>query len=130
VGWSESKVKQYSALLSSIVTDVLILAKAHQAGRVTEKVTPVTFNFTEYWFRSSGLYDINKEHQEKLMRGPRSPLDVSNAQNIVTVDINEVNDNNNPAQDRFMPEETPQSKVKESTIKTYARLQMRSPSVR
>ena len=43
IGWTESKVKQYSALLNSIVTDVLGLAKKHQTGRVTEKVTNVTF---------------------------------------------------------------------------------------
>jgi len=34
------------------VTDVLGLAKKHQTGRVTEKVTNVTF--TEGWFRDSG----------------------------------------------------------------------------
>ena len=44
-------------------------------------------------------------------------IDVSNAPNVVIVDINEVNDNNNPIQDKFMPEETPQSKVKESKVK-------------
>jgi len=44
-------------------------------------------------------------------------IDVSNAPNVVIVDINEVNDSNNPIQDKFMPEETPQSKVKESKVK-------------
>ena len=44
-------------------------------------------------------------------------IDVSNAPNVVSVGINEVNDNNNPIQDKFMPEETPQSKVKESKVK-------------
>lgn len=57
IGWTESKVKQYSALLNSIVTDVLGLAKKHQTGRVTEKVTNVTF--TEGWFRDSGLYALD-----------------------------------------------------------------------
>ena len=36
----------------TVVTDVLGLAKKHQTGRVTEKVTNVTF--TERWFRNSG----------------------------------------------------------------------------
>ena len=36
----------------TVVTDVLDLAKKHQTGRVTEKVTNVTF--TERWFRDSG----------------------------------------------------------------------------
>ena len=59
LGWSESKVKQYSALLSRIVTDVLEFARSHQEGRVTDEVTSVTF--TEYWFRTSGLYDLNRD---------------------------------------------------------------------
>jgi hypothetical protein len=65
IGWTESKVKQYSALLNSIVTDVLGLAKKHQTGRVTEKVTNVTF--TEGWFRNSGFYDLQPEYQLRLM---------------------------------------------------------------
>ena len=56
IGWSEGKVKQYSVLLNSIVTDVLDLAKQYQSGRVTKKATDVTFNFTEGWFRGSGTF--------------------------------------------------------------------------
>ena len=52
LGWSESKVKQYSALLGKVVTGVLELAQSHQEGRVTSEVTSVTFS--EYWFRTSG----------------------------------------------------------------------------
>jgi len=63
IGWSESQIKNYSMLLSRIVTQVLDLSKKHQEGRVTEKVTHVTFNFTEYWFRTSGLYDLNEKYQ-------------------------------------------------------------------
>ena len=59
IGWSESKVKQYSALLSTVVTQVLNLARQYQIGRVTPEVTFATFNFTEGWFRNSGLYDLN-----------------------------------------------------------------------
>jgi len=58
-GWSRSKVKQHSALSSSVVTDVLNLARQHQEGRVTDEVTSVTF--TEGWFRTSGLYDLNRD---------------------------------------------------------------------
>ena len=67
IGWTESKVKQYSALLNSIVTDVLGLAKKHQTGRVTEKVTNVTF--TEGWFRDSGLYALCEKYQLRFMEG-------------------------------------------------------------
>lgn len=43
-------------------TQVLDLAKERQTGRVTDNVTDATFNFTEGWFRSSGLYDINEKY--------------------------------------------------------------------
>lgn len=70
IEWSTEQVKQYSVLLNNIVTDVLGLTKKVQEGRVTKKVTTVTsfidientsiktkpFNFTEWWFRNSGLY--------------------------------------------------------------------------
>ncbi|WP_043883843.1 helix-turn-helix domain-containing protein [Caldanaerobacter subterraneus] len=63
IGRSESKVKQYSMLLSSVVTEVLNLARQHQKGRVTDEVTSVTFDFTEGWFRNSGLYDLEEQYQ-------------------------------------------------------------------
>jgi len=68
LGWTTSKVKQYSATLSKIVTQVLEFCKQHQKGRVTEKVTNVTFDFTEGWFRNSGLYDLNKEYQMRVIQ--------------------------------------------------------------
>lgn len=68
VGWSESKVKQYSALLTSVVTNVLDIAKQHQLGRVTEEVTTGN-NFTERWFRDSGLYALCEKYQLRLMEG-------------------------------------------------------------
>jgi len=61
IGWSENKVKQYSAVLNNVVTQVLDLAREYQEGRVTDKVTNVTFNFTEGWFRNSGLYELYQE---------------------------------------------------------------------
>jgi len=67
IGWSESKVKQYSALLSTVVTQVLNLARQYQIGRVTPEVTFATFNFTEGWFRNSGLYDLCEKYQLALM---------------------------------------------------------------
>ena len=67
IGWSVNKVKQYFVLLNEIVTQVFDKAKSRQKGRVTEEVTNVTFNFTEGWFRNSGLYDLNEKYQERLM---------------------------------------------------------------
>lgn len=58
IGMSEDMIKKYNKILSSIVTPVLDFAKQFQNGRVTKEVTNVTFNFTEGWFRSSGLYDL------------------------------------------------------------------------
>ena len=45
-------------MLAEIVTPVIDMAMEHQVGRVTEKVTNVTFNFTEGWFRNSGIYRL------------------------------------------------------------------------
>jgi hypothetical protein len=42
IGWSLGQVKQHAALIKKIVTEVLALAKQHQEGRVTKKVTFVT----------------------------------------------------------------------------------------
>jgi hypothetical protein len=67
LGQSESWVKQYSALLSNIVTKIIEMAKLHQKGRVTNMVTDVTFNFTEGWFRDSGFYTIDAKHQKQFM---------------------------------------------------------------
>ena len=69
IGWSRSKVKQYSALLINIkVTQVLDIARKHQKDRVTKEVTDVTFNFTEGWFRKSKIYDLNKDNQLKFIK--------------------------------------------------------------
>ena len=75
IGWSVNKVKQYFVLLNEIVTRVLDKAKLHQKGRVTVEVTNATFNFTEGWFRNSGLYDLNEKYQERLMVEINDPAD-------------------------------------------------------
>lgn len=60
--WSRSKVAQYVSLLNNVVTEILDMARQHQEGRVTGDVTNVTtHNFTEGWFRTSGLYDLQHE---------------------------------------------------------------------
>ena len=58
IGWSENQIKQYSMLLNKIVTPILNLCKKHQIGRVTKKVTDVTFDFSEGWFRYSVILII------------------------------------------------------------------------
>lgn len=72
IGWSRGQVGNYFMLLNSIVTEVLDFAKSVQKGRVTEIVTDVTksesknkveFDFTEGWFRTSGIYDLCEKYQ-------------------------------------------------------------------
>lgn len=68
LGWSRSKVKQYVAILDKVGTEILEMARGHQEGRVPEDGTTVpTHNFTEGWFRNSGIYGLNKEFQRELM---------------------------------------------------------------
>jgi DNA modification methylase len=42
------------------------LCKQCQNGRVSENLTSVTFDFSEGWFRTSGLYDLTEQYQLKL----------------------------------------------------------------
>lgn len=62
--WSRSNVAQHISLLNNVVTGILNLARNHQEGRVTSSVTDVTFDFSEYWFRSSGIYDLHSEPED------------------------------------------------------------------
>ena len=65
IGWSNQKVSQFNLLSNS--TKVLNTAKGYQKGRVEHNSTNVEFNFTEGWFRNSGLYDLNEKYQGRLM---------------------------------------------------------------
>jgi site-specific DNA-methyltransferase (adenine-specific) len=72
IGWSEGDVKKHSMLINNIVPQNLEICKSIQEGRGTDKVPFVTtFNFTEGWFRNSGLYDLRNccyNFQEKIIR--------------------------------------------------------------
>jgi len=62
--WGKSSASNYSLLLSRMSTHFLDLCKAYQVGRVDSDSTRVDgFSFTEGWFRTSGLYDLNEEFQ-------------------------------------------------------------------
>ena len=56
IGWSRGKENQYEMLLNKVDTQILALCKQYQIGRVSEKDTSVSFDFTEGWFRTSGLF--------------------------------------------------------------------------
>jgi hypothetical protein len=60
LGWSRSKVSQYTTLLSNVATQVLEIGRSHQNGRVADSATSVA-KFSEGWFRKSNLYDLNRD---------------------------------------------------------------------
>ena len=65
IGMEESMMSRYVKLYESILPKVLDLAKSHQEGRVNHDLPNV--NFTEGWFRDSGLYDLNEDNQLEFM---------------------------------------------------------------
>jgi transcriptional regulator with XRE-family HTH domain len=60
VGWTKQYVSYFSSINDNLSTKVLALAKKNQSGRVDKKSTSV--DFTEGWFRDSGLYDLGGQH--------------------------------------------------------------------
>ncbi|MBF0397975.1 MAG: helix-turn-helix domain-containing protein [Desulfobacterales bacterium] len=72
IGWTRVNINHHLILLNKIDTEFLKLAIQYQKGRVSENDTNVSFNFTEGWFRESGLYqlyqclsDIDKQLREE-----------------------------------------------------------------
>lgn len=57
IGWSRGKANQFQMILENIDTDIIKLTKGKQNGRGA-KDAPFGANFTEGWFRNSGLYDL------------------------------------------------------------------------
>ncbi len=69
IGWSRDLVKNYQRLIDGVGTNILDLAKQCQTGRVPKNGTNVPFfDFTEGWFRNSGLYDLEPKYQERLIK--------------------------------------------------------------
>lgn len=67
IGWSRASVKDYQKLNDSIGAQILELCKNNQKGRAPQKGANAPFNFTEGWFRNSGLYDLNEYCQKKII---------------------------------------------------------------
>jgi len=67
IGWSREQVRNYIFVLDKVGTEVLDLARKHQNGRVPKNGTIVPFDFTEGWFRNSGLYDLCEKYQLALI---------------------------------------------------------------
>jgi hypothetical protein len=67
VGWSRDKVQGYLELATKVVAKVLDMAQQRQEGRATPDVATATFDFTEGWFRNSGLYELWPCYQYRVM---------------------------------------------------------------
>jgi len=50
-------------IISDIGADILEKCKANQIGRAPTNGACAPFNFTEGWFRTSGLYELNEYYQ-------------------------------------------------------------------
>ncbi len=58
IGWSRDVVRRYAELLECIGPDILDFAREHQTGRGPSDGPHGPFDFTEGWFRTSGLYAL------------------------------------------------------------------------
>ena len=67
LGWSPQKVSDYNNVLEKLSATVLEIAKEHQNGRAEKKSAMA--DFTERWFRDSGLYALCEKYQLRFMEG-------------------------------------------------------------
>lgn len=67
INFSRSNISNYFLIINKIATDFLDQCKAIQKGRVAENATSVAFDFTEGWFRDSGIYDLTSTNQLNLL---------------------------------------------------------------
>jgi ParB-like chromosome segregation protein Spo0J len=65
IGWSREQVKDYIKLINSIGANILEIAKNNQIGRAPQIGAIAPFNFTEGWFRNSGLYELFTKEEYK-----------------------------------------------------------------
>ena len=75
IGWGKNKVSYYNQLLENVSPKILKVVKKHQLGRGERNSPNGEFDFTEGWFRNSGLYDLNEKYQERLMVEINDPAD-------------------------------------------------------
>ena len=54
-------------LINKIAPQVLVLVREHQKGRGAKNAPSGAFDFTEGWFRNSGLYDLCEKYQLALI---------------------------------------------------------------
>jgi len=69
IGWNtQQQVSNYFKILDLFTTQILDFCKSYQKGRVVKNTTTVVFNFTEGWFRTSGLYDLQEPYQSRCLQ--------------------------------------------------------------
>ena len=68
LGWGEDKVFNHNKILNEIPTQNLDFCKLYQINRVGKKPTNVEFDFTEGWFRNSGLYELSEKYQLECLQ--------------------------------------------------------------
>jgi DNA modification methylase len=66
IGWTQEQVSRHQTINEVIMPDILKMALEHQKGRGIDEYAQ-GHNFTERWFRDSGLYDLNSEYQSRFM---------------------------------------------------------------
>jgi site-specific DNA-methyltransferase (adenine-specific) len=67
IGVSRNAINDYQRLLNNVDANILGLARICQVGRASENDAVAPFNFTEGWFRNSGLYSLNEFYQNKVV---------------------------------------------------------------
>jgi site-specific DNA-methyltransferase (adenine-specific) len=66
INWSRDKVKDHCRLLDGVGAKILELALEHQeCGAPQNGANAPFFNFTEGWFRNSGIYELKDNEKEE-----------------------------------------------------------------
>jgi len=63
----QNEVATNTMLINKIAPQVLVLVREHQKGRGAKNAPSGAFDFTEGWFRNSGLYDLCEKYQLALI---------------------------------------------------------------
>lgn len=68
IGWTREKIRDHIKIIKSIGAQNLDLCKINQKGRAPKDGANATFDFTEGWFRTSGLYDLCEKYQRRCLQ--------------------------------------------------------------
>lgn len=68
IGWSQRKVADYFQIIKNFSAENLEFCKNNQKGRALKNSALALFDFTEGWFRTSGLYDLQEQYQKRCLQ--------------------------------------------------------------